>query len=69
MLAGSDRTVLNHGKRSGEFCLVLPDGTGDDPALFHIGNTIDANEHNAAVVKSLPIDEFAKILVFSDQDP
>ena len=69
MLAGSDRTVLNHGKRSGEFCLVLSDGTGDDMALFLIGNAIDANEHNAEVVTSLPIDEFTKILVFSDQDP
>jgi len=48
---------------------VLSDGTDDDTALFIIGNAIDANEHNAAVVKSLPIDEFAKILVFGDQDP
>ena len=67
--SNSDRTVLNHGKRSGELCLVLSDGTGDDTALLLIGNAIDANEHNAAVVKSLPIDEFAKILVFRDQDP
>ena len=67
--SNTDRTVLNHGKRSGEFCLVLSDGTGDDTALFLIGNAIDANEHNAAVVKSLPIDEFTKILVFGDQDP
>jgi hypothetical protein len=67
--SNSDRTVLNHGKRSGEFCLVLSDGTGDDTPLFLIGNAIDANEHNATVVKSLPIDEFTKILVFGDQDP
>ena len=53
--SNTDRTVLNHGKRSGEFCLVLSDGTGDDPALFLIGNAIDANDHNAAVVKPLPI--------------
>jgi hypothetical protein len=67
--SNTDRTVLNHGKRSGKFCLVLLDGTGDDTALFLIANAIDAIEHNAAVVKSLPIDEFAKILVFGDQYP
>ena len=48
---------------------MLSDGTGDDTPLFLIGNAIDANEHNAAEVKSLPIDEFTKILVFGDQDP
>ena len=48
---------------------MLSDGTGDDPALFVIRNAIEANEHNAAVVESLPIDEFTKILVFGDQDP
>jgi len=67
--SNTDRTVLNHGKCSGEFCLVLSDGTGDDTALFLIGNAIDANGHNAAVVKSPPIDEFTKIFVFGNQDP
>lgn len=64
----ANRPGLNHSEGAGKIGLVLPDRTGDDSGLLHVGDTIDANEHDTAVMQSLAIDELTKILVFGDQD-
>ena len=45
------------------------DSLSDDAAFFQIGNTIQTNEDDAAVMEPLPVDEFTEILVFGDQKP
>ena len=57
------------GESTGEFRLMRRNGASDDAALFQIGNTIQTNEDDAAVMKPLPVDKFTEILVFGDQKP
>ena len=60
--------VLDHRESPGELGLILGNRLGDDAALAVVGNAIDANKHDAAVVKSPPKNEFPEILVFGDEN-
>lgn len=60
--------VLDHRESPGELGLILGNRLGDDAALAVVGNAIDANKHDAAVVQLQPKNEFPEILVLSDEN-